>query len=736
MKNIKKVLALVLAVVLTLSLAANVFAANSNGTSKETGSITIANPQFKSDGTAVTYTAYKIFDLTYAATNTEGTGGTNPYAYFLDKNSKWAAEFVKIEEDEITYLYTGDGLVLTPVYDGSKAIIGYNVSVEDEFRPADFAAYVKDRLTGKDGTAFTGVKAEGLPFGYYLVDPSTGALASLTSTDPDVTIKDKNEQPEVEKVILEEKAEEEAAADEDEEDEDAEPEYDEVKANEASIGEAVSYQLSTEIPDMTGYDYYFFVVNDLLSKGLTFNDDVKVILGEGEAAKQLTVGTDYTVKTVALEDKNGELTGETELRIVFKDMVEKYYDTDPAKNMAGTPIVITYSATVNQDALIGDPNNNTAKIEYSNDPTIVPEWDEDTGDDQDDPRDPGYEWNDPDQEELTPPVGEGPESETKTYVSEVELTKVADDGTTTLTGAKFSISGVNQKAVIVNETIFRAYDEDTDKNITEFYYRLKDGTYTTVAPENDTATVRYDEQTLAAGETWTDYVEATDGIHVGYYYDVAGVKTLIADVSEVPEDAAVYQLIYTNCGLYYMTAGADGEEPTYTMIDEDTAADYVDVSPLYKKVNIKGWDSFEDNTKYVKVETVAKDSKYENFEAEGWVDEDGKLTFQGLGAGTYYITELVAPDGYNILTAPLELTIDFATSDENGEVTGEFSAKLGTDDATVNNGVISFNVVNNKGSELPETGGIGTTIFYILGGILLAGAAVLLITKKRMSSAA
>lgn len=97
----------------------------------------------------------------------------------------------------------------------------------------------------------------------------------------------------------------------------------------------------------------------------------------------------------------------------------------------------------------------------------------------------------------------------------------------------------------------------------------------------------------------------------------------------------------------------------------------------------------------------------------------GAVNIDGLGAGTYTLTETKAPAGYNLLTAPLTITID-----ENGNVT--FEGKTGKD----------ISVINYAGSTLPSTGGIGTTIFYVTGGLLVIVAVVLLVTKKRMSNRA
>lgn len=101
-------------------------------------------------------------------------------------------------------------------------------------------------------------------------------------------------------------------------------------------------------------------------------------------------------------------------------------------------------------------------------------------------------------------------------------------------------------------------------------------------------------------------------------------------------------------------------------------------------------------------------------------DTTGKFTIKGLDADTYYLTETAAPAGYNKLAGPVTIVIG-----ENGVVNGTTEAPQGVDEVKV---------LNQSGTELPSTGGMGTTLFYVLGGVLVVGAVVLLITKKRMGA--
>ena len=130
------------------------------------------------------------------------------------------------------------------------------------------------------------------------------------------------------------------------------------------------------------------------------------------------------------------------------------------------------------------------------------------------------------------------------------------------------------------------------------------------------------------------------------------------------------------------------------------------------------------------------------------------FTFSGLDDGQYKLTETKTPVGYNTIDpiyfvieathgetadAPTLKTLNAYLTDANGNKQTEMkdgesvNIDLGTVDLTA--GSITTTVVNKSGSELPSTGGIGTTIFYVLGGVLVLAAVVLLVTKKRMSGA-
>lgn len=157
---------------------------------------------------------------------------------------------------------------------------------------------------------------------------------------------------------------------------------------------------------------------------------------------------------------------------------------------------------------------------------------------------------------------------------------------------------------------------------------------------------------------------------------------------------------------------ADAEFQLYKK-DGDTQkyANFVETSTtsVYK---LTGWTN--NATEATKVKTPA----------------NGNITFEGLDAGTYYLEETKAPVGYNKLTAPITVVIDRGTLPTVASQTISYTVKYG--DTTADDHIVR--VENKAGTVLPSTGGMGTTLFYVIGGGLMVAAIVLLVTKKRMEN--
>ncbi|MBQ5683500.1 MAG: LPXTG cell wall anchor domain-containing protein, partial [Peptococcaceae bacterium] len=119
-------------------------------------------------------------------------------------------------------------------------------------------------------------------------------------------------------------------------------------------------------------------------------------------------------------------------------------------------------------------------------------------------------------------------------------------------------------------------------------------------------------------------------------------------------------------------------------------------------------------------------------EAAVYTIEAGSVVIKGLDDSIdYYLYETKAPDGYNKIDEPVQFKIEAKYSNDGSQL-DENSPVVVVSGEKSQNGM-KIDVVNNSGATLPETGGIGTTIFYVVGGALVLGAAVLLVTRRRMA---
>ena len=297
MKCTRKLASLLLALVMVFALATTAFATEA-GTTTTTGTITVANPVANQE-----YKAYKIFDVVYDAAKEH-------YSYTIDSTSEW---FNTVS----AYATGAHGLTLTQVNGGDT----YVVTTGNGFSAPDFAVALKAAVDGMTGLQLSGdansVSVSNLDLGYYFVASSTGALCNLTTTNPTVTIHDKND------MHFEKTADK----------------------TDVEVGQTVNYTVTGKVPDYTGFTAYTYKVADTMSEGLTFKKDVKVMVGGADVTNACTVAYDV--------DNNAN----------------SFTVTVPVKSYTiGAEIKVTYSAVVNEKA-IAVVSENEAKLIYSNDPT-------------------------------------------------------------------------------------------------------------------------------------------------------------------------------------------------------------------------------------------------------------------------------------------------------------------------------------------------------------------------------
>lgn len=299
-KTFKKLFAALLAAALVLAMAVPAFAA----TNATKGSITISNT-VKDE----TYTIYRMFKL-------DSYDGDH-YSYTVENDWK---DFFKTGSGKDYITLDGQG---HPTWNAAKS----QDSDKAEFAKLALKWAADNEISGTKETAAGGtVTFSSLDLGYYLVDSSLGALCGLNTTNPDATIKEKNEKPEIKKEVQT------SAGDWSSE-------------NNAKIGDTVEYKVEIKVAD--GAQKY--TVTDTMSKGLTFNNSsLKVTANDA-------VTTDYTLTSTT----NG-----------FTLVLPETYVSTLTK---GTTIIVTYNATLNKDAVIdGDGNANEVKLSYGNHQNTVP----------------------------------------------------------------------------------------------------------------------------------------------------------------------------------------------------------------------------------------------------------------------------------------------------------------------------------------------------------------------------
>lgn len=315
----KKIITIMLAAVMLLTLSVSVFAAG-------TGSITINNIV----ATGNTYDIYRILDLESYNTTTG--------AYSYKVNSAWSGFFATPEA--LAYVaIDGAGYVTWTAAEDDDTVAAFSklalayakahpiAPVKSSATPGDFV------ITGTSG------KFSDLPLGYYLVDSTVGALCGLTTTNPNASIIAKNGVPTVDKQVKEDSTSNWGGS------------------NSAQIGQVVEFR--TTINVHAGAENY--VLHDKMSEGLTFNEVTKITHIIPGSEEHTTTPDKYTVVTTGLGDG---CTFEVRFNQAFCDSLE-----------TNDKIIIYYTATLNENAIIAlEGNLNQTKLSFGENNNTS--WDE------------------------------------------------------------------------------------------------------------------------------------------------------------------------------------------------------------------------------------------------------------------------------------------------------------------------------------------------------------------------
>lgn len=323
MKLIKKMLAIMFAFMMVVGMGTKVNAEENESTTATTGTITIGNAV-----NGQSYSIYKVLEL-------ESYDKDNKL-YSYKPASDWNS-FFDSTIDDVTQKPKGAGSAYITI--DSNGYATWIAGTTD----ADKATFAKLALEYAKNKPITPVTEEkkienktleftGLEFGYYLVDSSVGTLCGLDTTNPTVTINEKNGTPTVEKKVKE----------------DSKDTFE--SSDTADIGQTVEFK--TTITAQAGAQNY--VLHDKMDAGLTFNNDIRITLNSNEVNND---SYSILLKSNSTETKSlDDCTFEIDFSETFCNSLK-----------AGDQIIVSYSATLNENAVVGNAGNkNETWLKYGN----------------------------------------------------------------------------------------------------------------------------------------------------------------------------------------------------------------------------------------------------------------------------------------------------------------------------------------------------------------------------------
>lgn len=317
MKLIKKMLAIMFAFMMVVGMGTKVNA--EEGAQPNTkGSITITNALPKQE-----YKLYRILELE--------SFNTTSGAYSYKLSEKWKGFISDANYNAGKYLKEENGYVTWINENSDDATV--RVFAEEALKYAQVNGIECDSLIKNETDSKKSIAANNLPLGYYLVDSSVGALCNVNTTRPNVEINEKNGTPTVEKKVKE----------------DSKDTFE--SSNTADIGQTLEFK--TTITAQAGAQNY--VLHDKMDAGLTFTGTVSVSLKKNDTKTEqiLENNKDYVLKTSDL----GEICT---FHIEFtKDLCDSL--------SAGDQIIVSYSAILNENAVVGNAGNkNDTWLKYGN----------------------------------------------------------------------------------------------------------------------------------------------------------------------------------------------------------------------------------------------------------------------------------------------------------------------------------------------------------------------------------
>lgn len=610
MKNVKRLVSLMLALLLVAAMGSAAFAAPA----PTTYSITLNGTK-----TGENYQAIKIFDMTYDPADPSVASYTiaAPWETFFTVGNPGEGYIVADDPTDTLNSITVPASLFTAGATGNVTAF-INIT---ETNKVDFAeaarTWSRANVTTTNGTVVEQAGADTtttitLPnAGYWMVFETSGTLSNavgqattvvLTNTNPTATLTVKTDANTPEKTAISI-----------------------IGENGVMVGSVIDFQLDkVRVASSEGHKYHYQVFEDTMTSGLTFQNDVVIKVGD----KTLVIGNSTTSEIrlmTNLSDKTqfgvyGAIKYNTD---GFKLILNTKALNEATPSYKDAQIVITYSAVVNDAA--ADLEHNT--LSYGN-----------GGSDDDD-------WEpDPDI-----PVNPTPETIVYTWMNDITVDKYVGTNTAQkLADVGFTLVRKSVKGLRTGEEV-------------PYYLDLNDVTTPGGNIPTNTLVQIVGYGRIAVGDTVTEYYQVS--------YDRNDVF--------IPKTAVVSNEQFPLTQEQYLKYTYDTTDPT----------------------KVVGCEWVTDIAQATELKT----------------DNLGALTFISLTDGVFYLRETTTPAGYNPLTGDVEITLAH-TVDAQGVPEADHHTEA---------------ISNNQGGGmLPGTGGIGTTLFYVLGGVLLVGASILLVTRR------
>lgn len=435
------------------------------------------------------------------------------------------------------------------------------------------------------------------------------------------------------------------------------------------IGDSIPYLVKTTIPAKS--DYKALKWSDRMSKGLTYNNDLKVYIG----TKELVKGTDYTV----FEAGNG-------FDLKFTDEGLKNVN----KQEQDVVVTLKYSATLNEDAAIAEPETNDIKLKYGHTPLF----------------------------DSTPKEG-------KPSNKQIKIEKTWEGGTA-------------PEGVVA---IFDVVEKESGKLVATVELNAANNWTATVGNLDDAKTYIVIERMISGYEP--EYVSFEGGVAKVnnkkdgnpkvinpeepkvITYGAKFVKTDDADIATAKKLAGAQFVIKNAEGQFLMLKDKETQDANLTAYNNAEQA-YQDAVKAYNVAAAKTnppatAEELANLETAIKTAKETRDAAFEKMnmlwdwttdkdEKKAMVftsDRDGKFEVRGLKKGDYFLKEIKAPDGYALLQNEIKFNVNETSYEEANRIQ-----------------------VKNKKVTIPQTGGIGTVIFTV-AGVTIMGGALFAMRKRR-----